>query len=43
MQYAVAQGGTEFLEVGPGKVLSTMMRRIAAHVQVLDLDAMLAL
>jgi [acyl-carrier-protein] S-malonyltransferase len=31
MQYAVAQGGTEFLEVGPGKVLSTMMRRIAAR------------
>jgi len=43
MQYAVAQGGTEFLEVGPGKVLATMMRRIAAQVKVLDLDDMLAL
>jgi [acyl-carrier-protein] S-malonyltransferase len=43
MQYAVAQGGTEFLEAGPGKVLSTMMRRIASHVRVLGLDEVLEL
>jgi [acyl-carrier-protein] S-malonyltransferase len=43
MQYAVAQGAEAFLEVGPGKVLSAMMRRIAPHVQVLVLDEILAL
>ena len=41
MQYAVATGGGEFLEVGPGKVLSAMMRRIAPHVKVLALDEIL--
>jgi hypothetical protein len=43
MQYAVTQGGEAFLEVGPGKVLSAMMRRIAPQVQVLVLDDLLAL
>jgi [acyl-carrier-protein] S-malonyltransferase len=43
MQYAVAHGGEEFLEVGPGKVLSAMMRRIAPHVKVLGLDEVLDL
>jgi [acyl-carrier-protein] S-malonyltransferase len=38
MQYAAAQGCDAFLEVGPGKVLTGMMRRIARHVQLLTLD-----
>jgi [acyl-carrier-protein] S-malonyltransferase len=43
MQYAAAQGCEAFLEVGPGKVLSTMMRRIAPHVRILALDEVLGL
>jgi [acyl-carrier-protein] S-malonyltransferase len=41
MQYAVAQGCETLLEVGPGTVLSTMMRRIAPQVNVLALGDML--
>jgi [acyl-carrier-protein] S-malonyltransferase len=41
MHYAVAQGCEALLEVGPGTVLSAMMRRIAPQVQVLTLDDML--
>jgi [acyl-carrier-protein] S-malonyltransferase len=41
MRYAVAQGCDTLLEVGPGKVLSTMMRRIAPQVQVLALSEVL--
>lgn len=41
MRYAVAQGCETLLEVGPGKVLSTLMRRIAPQVQVLALDEVL--
>jgi [acyl-carrier-protein] S-malonyltransferase len=41
MRYAVEQGCEAFLEVGPGTVLSTMMRRIAPQVKVLALDDML--
>ena len=41
MRYAVAQGYDTLLEVGPGKVLSAMMRRIAPQVQVLALDEVL--
>jgi [acyl-carrier-protein] S-malonyltransferase len=42
MQYAVAQGCKAFLEVGPGKVLTGMMRRIAPQVEILSVDEMLA-
>jgi [acyl-carrier-protein] S-malonyltransferase len=41
MRYAVAQGCDTLLEVGPGRVLSTLMRRIAPQVQVLVLDEVL--
>lgn len=41
MRYAVAQGCDTLLEVGPGKVLSGMMKRIAPEVEVLSLDEML--
>jgi [acyl-carrier-protein] S-malonyltransferase len=41
MQYAVAQGCETFLEIGPGKVLSGLMRRIAPQMNILALDAML--
>jgi [acyl-carrier-protein] S-malonyltransferase len=41
MRYAVAQGCDTLVEVGPGKVLSTLMRRIAPQVQVLTLDEVL--
>lgn len=41
MRYAVAQGCDTLLEVGPGKVLSALMRRIAPQVQVLALDEVL--
>lgn len=43
MRYAVAQGCESFLEVGPGTVLSGMMRRIAPQVDILDLDTLLGL
>jgi [acyl-carrier-protein] S-malonyltransferase len=42
MQYAVAQGCEAMLEVGPGKVLASLMRRIAHQVRILSLEAMLA-
>jgi [acyl-carrier-protein] S-malonyltransferase len=38
MRYAVAQGCDALLEVGPGKALSGMMKRIAPEVEVLSLD-----
>jgi len=41
MRYAVAQGCDALLEVGPGKTLSGMMRRIAPQVEVLALDEFL--
>jgi [acyl-carrier-protein] S-malonyltransferase len=41
MRYAVAQGCDALLEVGPGKTLSGMMKRIAPQVEVLALDAFL--
>jgi [acyl-carrier-protein] S-malonyltransferase len=41
MQYAVAQGCKSMLEVGPGKVLAGMMRRIAPEVETLSLHALL--
>ena len=43
MHYAVAQGCEACLEIGPGKVLTGMMRRIAPQVEILSLDALLAL
>jgi [acyl-carrier-protein] S-malonyltransferase len=43
MHYAVAQGCEACLEIGPGKVLTGMMRRIAPQVESLSLDALLAL
>lgn len=41
MRYAVAQGCDALLEVGPGKVLAGMMKRIAPEVQVLALETFL--
>ena len=41
MRYAVAQGCDALLEVGPGKALSGMMKRIAPQVEVLPLDEFL--
>lgn len=41
MHYAVAQGCDALLEIGPGKVLSGMMRRIAPQVEILALDTWL--
>ncbi|ETX03088.1 MAG: hypothetical protein ETSY1_01305 [Candidatus Entotheonella factor] len=41
MQYAVAQGGNALLEVGPGNVLSGLMRRIDREVVVRSVDEIL--
>jgi malonyl CoA-acyl carrier protein transacylase len=41
MQYAVKHGCDALLEVGPGKALAGMMKRIAPQVEVLALDAFL--
>ena len=41
MQYAVAQGCDSLLEVGPGTVLSGLMRRIAPQVEIGNLDDIL--
>ena len=41
MRYAVTQGCDALLEVGPGKTLSGMMKRIAPQVEVLALDEFL--
>ena len=41
MQYAIAQGCDAVLEVGPGKVLSSLMRRISRQVRTLALDDLL--
>jgi [acyl-carrier-protein] S-malonyltransferase len=38
MRYAVDQGCEALLEVGPGKALSGMMKRIAPQVDILALD-----
>ena len=38
MQYAVAQGCDGLLEVGPGNVLTGLMRRIAPDIEILSLD-----
>jgi [acyl-carrier-protein] S-malonyltransferase len=43
VQYAIAQGCDTVLEVGPGKVLSALMRRIDRQVRVAPLDERLAL
>ena len=41
MHYAVTYGCDALLEVGPGKALSGMMKRIAPQVEVLALDTFL--
>ena len=41
MRYAVTQGCDALLEVGPGKVLSGMMKRIAPEIEILALDEFL--
>jgi [acyl-carrier-protein] S-malonyltransferase len=38
MRYAVTQGCEALLEVGPGKALSGMMKRIAPQIEILALD-----
>jgi [acyl-carrier-protein] S-malonyltransferase len=43
VQYAIAQGCDTVLEVGPGTVLSSLMRRIDRQVRVALLDERLAL
>jgi [acyl-carrier-protein] S-malonyltransferase len=42
MQYALAQGCSTMLEVGPGKVLVGLMRRITPQMHALTLDEALA-
>jgi [acyl-carrier-protein] S-malonyltransferase len=39
MHYAVTNGCDALLEVGPGRALSGMMKRIAPQVEILALDA----
>lgn len=41
MQYAVAQGCDTLIEVGPGKVLASLMRRIARQVKARTVDEVL--
>ena len=41
MHYAVAHGCDALLEVGPGKTLSGMMKRIAPQIEILALDTFL--
>jgi [acyl-carrier-protein] S-malonyltransferase len=41
MRYAVTHGCDALLEVGPGKTLSGMMKRIAPQVEILTLDTFL--
>jgi len=41
MRYAVTQGCDALLEVGPGKALSGMMKRIAPEIEILALDEFL--
>ena len=43
VKYAIVQGCDTVLEVGPGKVLSSLMRRIDRQVRVAPLDERLAL
>lgn len=43
VRYAIARGCDTVLEVGPGKVLSSLMRRIDRQVRVASLDERLAL
>ncbi len=42
IRYAIEQGCDTLLEVGPGKVLSSLMRRIDRQIRVLALDDVLA-
>lgn len=42
VQYMVSQGVSTFVEVGPGKVLSGLIKRIAPDVQVLSSEDLLA-
>jgi len=41
MHYAVTYGCDALLEVGPGRALSGMMKRIAPQIEILALDACL--
>jgi [acyl-carrier-protein] S-malonyltransferase len=41
MRYAVTQGCDALLEVGPGKALSGMMKRVAPEIEILALDEFL--
>src|SRR2546426_1575964 len=41
MRYAVTQGCDALLEVGPGKALSGMMKRVAPEIEILALDKFL--
>jgi len=43
MRYAVTQGCDALLEVGPGKALSGIMKRIAPEIEILALDEFLRL
>lgn len=42
VQYMVAQGATTFVEIGPGKVLSGLVKRIAPEAQALASEDLLA-
>lgn len=42
VQYMVAEGVTTFVEIGPGKVLSGLVKRIAPDVQIMSSEDLLA-
>ncbi|MDP2830847.1 MAG: hypothetical protein Q8O02_01195 [Candidatus Omnitrophota bacterium] len=38
MKYILAQGVTNYVEFGPGKVLNGLMRRIDSNAQVVNIE-----
>ncbi len=40
MQWLVSQGFTRFIELGPGNVLSGLMRRIDRNVEMLNVSSL---
>ena len=40
IEYMISQGTTTFIEIGPGKVLSGLIKRINKEVKVLNIDTL---